>query len=251
MHILFVDESGTPPKPGKTSPKYFVVGGVIIPEGAWHRLRDAVLGLKLRYGIRGEIKWRYFAPENEDAQNPMRALPHDRRNQIRAEMLRILTSEASVKAVACVCSPGAAYEMPSVNTPEDLYHGTYKPVTERFQYYLQDLSRSIGSKQYGIIVADHRGRQEDRRLRSHHQKLLHANAEHISTYSNLIEGLFLQPSNLSVGIQLADLAAGAIWRKYERGDSTWYDLLAPCIRTSASGVVDGHGIVKYPKGNWR
>lgn len=250
MHILFVDESGTPPKPGTSSPKYFVVGGVIIPAGAWHRLRDAVLGLKLRHKIRGEIKWRYFAPKNEDIQNPMRGLSQDKRNQIRTDMLRIMTSEASVKAIACVCSAAAAYEIPSNETQDDIYHGTYKPLTERFQYYLQDLSRRTGDKQYGIIVADHRGRQDDHRLRSHHQKLLYANAEYISKYGNLIEGL-LQPSNLSVGIQLADLVAGSVWRKFEQGDSTWYDLLVPCIRTSATGAVEGHGIVKYPKRNWR
>jgi hypothetical protein len=246
MHILFVDESGTPPKPGTSSPKYFVVGGVIIPEGAWHRVRNSVLGLKLRRGVRGEIKWRYFAPENDDAQNPMRGLPHDRRNQIRAEMLRILTSEASVKAIACVCSPAAAYEMPSIKTPEDLYHGAYKPVTERFQYYLQDLSRSIGARQYGIIVADHRNRQDDTRLRSHHQKLLHG-----TRITSLIEGLFLGPSHLSVGIQLADLVAGAVWRRFESGDSTWYNLLERSIRRNRTGSVDGHGIIKFPKKDWR
>ena len=30
MHILFVDESGTPPKPGKQYPRYFVVGGIYL-----------------------------------------------------------------------------------------------------------------------------------------------------------------------------------------------------------------------------
>jgi hypothetical protein len=47
-----------------------------------------------------------------------------------------------------------------------------------------------------------------------------------------IEDLFLQPSN---PIQCADLAPGAIWRKFERGDATWLDLLLPSIRKSAAG----------------
>jgi hypothetical protein len=70
MHILFVDESGTPPKPGKQYPRYFVVGGIIIPENVWHRIRDAMLGLKTRLRIRGELKWRYFSPNNDDPKNP-------------------------------------------------------------------------------------------------------------------------------------------------------------------------------------
>ncbi|MHB1220303.1 MAG: DUF3800 domain-containing protein [Alphaproteobacteria bacterium] len=105
----------------------------------------------------------------------------------------------------------AAYEMDSINTQEDLYHGTYKPITERFQYYLQDESRLVGTKQFGIVVADHRGNQDDKRLRGHHQKLLHSTGGFTSEYKNLIEGLFLEPSNLSMGVQLADLVAGAVW----------------------------------------
>jgi hypothetical protein len=30
MHILFADESGTPPHPGQVSQRYFVIGGVIL-----------------------------------------------------------------------------------------------------------------------------------------------------------------------------------------------------------------------------
>jgi hypothetical protein len=63
--------------------------------------------------------------------------------------------------------------------------------------------------------------------------------------------LFLEPSNQSVGIQLADLVAGAVWRKFERNDTAWYDLIEPSIRRSAGGSVDGHGIVKFPKKTWR
>lgn len=181
MHLLFIDESGTPPRPKTTSAKYFVVGGIIIPEGIWHHVRDAMLGLKLRRKIRGEIKWRYFSPDNDDAKNPMRKMDHEIRNTIRRDLIRIITSQSSVRTLACVCSAPAAYEMASINTQDDLYHGTYKPVTERFQYYLQDLTKAVGAPQLGIIVADHRGNQDDRRLRSHHQKLLHSTGEFISS----------------------------------------------------------------------
>ena len=251
MHILFIDESGTPPRPGSASPKYFVVGGIIIPEGVWHRVRDNLMGLKIKHKIRGELKWRYFSPHNTDAASPFRNIDQESKNAIRNEIFRMITAESSMTTLACVRFADAAYQMEAINSQEDLYHSTYKPVTERFQYYLQDLSRKVGAKQLGIIVADHRGRQDDKRLRGHHQKLLHSTGEFISRYNNLVEGLFLEPSNQSVGIQLADLVAGAVWRKFERGDSTWYDLIEPSIRRNAAGSVDGHGIVRFPKKTWR
>jgi hypothetical protein len=250
MHILFVDESGTPPKPGKRYPRYFVVGGIIIPENAWHRIRDAMLGLKIRHRIRGELKWRYFSPNNDDPKNPIRKLDQISRDHIRAELYRIICTENSVKTIASVCSPSASYQMPSIVGPDDIYHLTYKTVSERFQYYLQDLSSVVGRKEFGIIVGDHRGPQDDKRLRRHHQMLLHSSAEFTSTYDHLVEGLFLEPSNLSVGIQLADMVSGAVWRKYERDDDKWYQAVEPSIRRGPSGELLGYGIVKTPKRGW-
>lgn len=223
-----------------------MIGGIIIPETSWHRIRDGLMGIKIRRHIRGEIKWRYFAPNNEDARNPMRNLQQAERDSIREEIYRLIGSESAVRTLACVSSKTAAYDMASVNTQEDLYQGTFKPVTERFQYHLQDIGKVTGRKEYGIVVGDHRGANDDRRLRGHHEKLLHSSSGFTSKYENLIEGLFLHPSNLSVGIQLADMVAGAVWRKFERNDDRFYKLLEPSLRTSKTGVINGYGLVKYP-----
>jgi len=246
MHILFLDESGTAPRPQDERPNYFVVGGIIIPETSWHRLRDGLLGLKIRRGVRGEIKWRYFAPNNTEPLNPMRALPQAERDAIREDIYKLMASETAVRTLACVSSRQAAYAMASINTQDDVYHATFKPVTERFQYHLQDVSKITGRKEFGIVVGDHRGASDDKRLRAHHEKLLHSSSGNTSKYANLIEGLFIHPSNLSIGIQLADMVAGAVWRKYERNDDKYYQLLKPSLRKSAAGKELGFGVVHFP-----
>lgn len=252
MHILFVDESGTPPPPAKIgSAKYFVLAGIIIPEVFWHRVRDRVLGLKLRLQIRGEIKWRYFSPTNEDIRNPLRHLPQEERNSVRKNLYKIICGEPSIKTLACVCSVASAYEQKNIESSDDIYHLAYKVITERFQYYLQDLSRIAGRKEFGIVVGDHRARKEDKLLRLHHNRLLYSQANHTSNYENLIESLFLQPSHLSIGIQLADLVAGAVWRKFEREDDQWYVLMESSLRRSSLGEVDGFGLIKSPKKTWQ
>lgn len=251
MHVLFLDESGTPPKPGVDRPAYFVIGGIIIPETSWHRMRDGLMGIKIRRKIRGEIKWRYFAPGNTDLRNPMRHLDQGERNAIREEIYKLIGSETAVRTVACVASVAAAYGIASVKCQADLYHGTFKPVTERFQYHLQDVGKISGRKEYGIVVGDHRGANDDKSLRGHHEKLLHSNSEFTSKYANLVEGLFIHPSNLSVGIQLADMVAGAVWRKFERKDDTYYQMLEPSLRKSKDGRVEGYGLVKYPTAGFK
>jgi hypothetical protein len=249
MHLLFVDESGTAPNPNTKGDRYFVIGGVIIPEGSWHPIKDALLGMKARLRVRGELKWRYFAPGNDDVANPMRRMSATERDDVRTELYSMLCSHSEIKAIACVASVEAAYKIASVKTREDLYQNTYKPVSERFQYYLQDASRN-SSKQLGIVISDHRGARDDKALRLHHQKLLYSGSEFISRYENLVESLFIQPSNMSVGVQLADIVAGAVWRKFEKGDSRWFDRLTPAFRKSRDGTIEGYGLVRYPKDGW-
>lgn len=251
MHIFFLDESGTPPGSMGHRDKYFVIGGVIIPDTVWHRIKDALLGMKARRKISGEIKWRYFAPNNDDLANPMREMDWPVRNEIRAEMYQIMCSVKSIRTMACVACIDAAYEMNTVSNSDDLYHSTYKPLSERFQYYLQDLSRSVGRLETGIIVADHRGARDDDRFRTAHEQLLNSGTEFASKYSNLIESLFFQPSNLSVGIQFADMVAGAVWRKFEKDDDRWYRAIEPSLRKSPEGRIDGYGVVKFPKKTWK
>jgi hypothetical protein len=251
MHILFIDESGTPPKPNQKEPKYFVLGGVIIPEAGWSGVRDAVHGMKLRRKIRGEMKWRYFSPNNQDPRNPMRKLEQGERDAIRADLYKIICGVGSIKSIAAVCSAAAGYAMASVNSQDDLYHLAYKVLTERFQYYLQDISKLVGRKEYGIIVGDHRGAHDDKRLRMAHQRLLYSTGDFISKYPNMIESLFLEPSHLSIGIQLADMVSGAVWRKYERGDDRWFQLCESSFRRGPRGEILGFGLVHVPKAGWK
>ncbi|WP_434713473.1 DUF3800 domain-containing protein [Rhizobium sp. YTUHZ045] len=62
--------------------------------------------------------------------------------------------------------------------------------------------------------------------------------------------MFLAPSHMSVGVQFADMVAGAIWRRFESGDETWFDAIKPAFRTSPDGKIDGFGICRFPKAGW-
>lgn len=250
MHLCFVDESGTPAKPDRELPKFFVIAGLIVPEERWHSLAAKVHGLKTRMKYRGELKWRFFAPDNSDDKNPMAQWSQDARNSLRKEVFGIVTSERSIKVIAGVCQAAAAYKLASANNQEDLYFGTYKVVTERFQYFLQDVTRTSGHRTLGIIVADHRGKGDDERMREQHQRLVVETRQFTSNYQNLVEGLFLTPSHLSIGIQLVDMIAGAIWRRFEADDSHWFEVIRSSIRAHPNGTIDGFGICRFPKTGW-
>ena len=165
MHILFVDESGTPPPFAKAaSTPLFVLGGVVIPEDLWRKLANDLAAIKDHYGIDGEIKWRYFAGQKPNSKpHGLSHLTIPDKERVRARIYEALTSYRSVKLICVVCSTEHAYEQPYVTNADDLYWYCYKPLTERFQYYMQDLERTVGSSQNGIIVCDHRAPKDDHR----------------------------------------------------------------------------------------
>lgn len=251
MYLLFVDESGTPPKPGIADLSYFVIAGLVIPEDRWSGMNDRLSGLKRASGYHGEVKWRYFAPNNQDQENPMAAWPQERRNAFREKVFAIITETKSCKIIACASEAPTAYGLGNVQSQEDLYFRTYKPVTERFQYLLQDITRTSGRDSYGMIVADHRGRGDDERMRHQHERLVRETGQYTSNYANFIEGLFFSPSHMSVGIQLVDMVAGAIWRAQAHNDRIWFDKLRASFRASPTGQIDGWGIARFPKTGWR
>lgn len=250
MQLCFIDESGTPAKLGAAKPRYFVLAGLIIPEERWRHISLQLRGLKSAYHYWGELKWRFFAPGNTDAANPMVGWEQTRRNAFREEAFQIIAGDNSIKIVAGLCDAPLAYERADINSQNDIYFQTYKVVTERFQYYLQDMRKETGTTFRGIVVADHRGHDDDKRLRIQHQRLIEEDRANTSNYENMVEGLFLAPSHMSVGIQLVDLVAGAIWRRFDANDSYWFDRIRGSIRTSKDGKIDGYGIVRVPKYAW-
>jgi len=250
MHLLFIDESGTPPEHNKVIEQpFFVLGGIVIPEDIWAKIAGDLARLKQLYKIAGEIKWRYFAPDRPGSKD--HALSHLSaldKEDLRTRLYQIVSAYRSVRLICVVVNTEAAFKLAYIHNGDDLYWYAYKQLTERFQYYLQDLERTVGQKLNGIVVCDHRAPKDDARLRELHHKLMTGGKNTISAYGNLIEGLFIAPSHLSVGIQLADMVAGAAFRVYRAKDNRFAEQIKGAFRTSPQGKIDGYGLVKFPKG---
>ena len=247
MHILFVDESGTPPSEEKAaSDPIFVLGGIVVPEEVWPKLRADLDAAKRRYGVSGEIKWRYFAPNRGGKTHPLSHLSREDRDALREELLAAITRYKAIRVIASVVNTVDAYKRPQIDDVDDLYHEAFKQLSERFQYFLQDLERESGSPMKGMIVCDNRNNDQDNRLKEFHQTLLQGGRS-TSNYGNLIEGLFIAASHHSPGTQFADLVAGCIFRREARGDSRFFDQISDRVRRSPSGQMAGFGLIYIPK----
>ncbi len=135
MHLYFIDDSGDPSR----STTHFVLGGVVIPGDQWHKLKDSFAYACERFKVHGEIKWRLFGkkPKPEDRENPISHLNFEEKDELRKLLLESLVKFNSVKIIASVVHLPTIYSNHQHLTPENVYSMAYKPLTERFQYYLQ------------------------------------------------------------------------------------------------------------------
>jgi len=247
MHLLFIDESGSLSPVGKNKPDdKFVLGGIIISEDTWFKVDADLKSLKKRYNVTQEIKWRYFY----QAQNKETSISHldkELKEQLRTALFNIITKYKSIKIISVIADVGLCYQRSHINSDDDLYWYAYKRIIERFQYYLQDLSRVTGEKMNGIAICDHRERRQDARMQSMHYKMMHGQEEHTSSFANILEGLFIVPSHFSTGIQLADMIAGGIYRWFAKGDTRFFEQIKNSIRIRPDGNIDGYGVVTLHK----
>lgn len=191
----------------------------------------------------GEIKWRYFFA-HKNKSTPLSCLSPEVKEQFRTDLFKIINQYKSIKIISVIADANQCYLRSHINGEDDLYWFAYKRLAERFQYYLQDLSREAGGKMNGIVVCDHRERRQDKRLQNMHYKMMHGEEEFTSKFENILEGVFIVPSHFSTGIQLADMVAGSIYRWFTKNDDRYYRQIYNRIRTSPSGKVEGYGIVK-------
>lgn len=249
MHLYFIDDSGDPSR----STTHFVLGGVVIPGDQWHKLNDSFSYAREKFKVQGEIKWRLFGkkPKLGDKENPISHLSFEEKDELRKFLLESIVKFNSVKIIASIVHLPTLYSKHPHITPENVYSMAYKPLTERFQQCLQDLSQTRGTTLHGILVCDHRNPQQDKLLRNFHQDLLKSDGDTIFKYSNLIETLFLAPSHQSIGLQFSDLVVGAILRFFEKGDEKWFEMIKRSIRKHPlSGKIDGYGLVRIPNETW-
>lgn len=252
MQILFVDESGSPPPLEKQhDTPLFVLGGLVVPEDFWSKVAVDLRRLKDHFGVNGEIKWRYFAPDKSGSRkHSLSHLTRDQKETLRSKLYEIIGAYRSIRLICVATNVPLAYQLPYIKSADDLYWYSYKQLTERFQYYLQDLERTVGQRMNGIVVCDHRGPKDDTRLRELHQQLLAGRKASFSHYENLIEGLFIAPSHLSVGVQFADMVAGAVFRAYKANDWRFFNQIEASFRRSSAGKLEGYGLVKFPRAGW-
>ena len=118
--------------------------------------------------------------------------------------------------------------------PEDPVEYAFEQICNRFDLFLRRLHRQ-GYPQQGLIVLD-KSTQETR-LQSLASEFRNYGHRWGSMHS-LADVPFFVDSKATRGIQYADLVAYAIWRKYEKGDDQFFNVIAGSFDREG-GIVHG------------
>lgn len=227
MRLLFLDESGRIGQDG-----LFALGGVAVRAEEWSALRKCWLAPLETHGWdpANEVKWHgiktgYVPPALADAVVDGLA-------------------RAPFTAYVTLLDVEAGAELPEFfGSAEQTYGTALMFVSERFHHLLE------AEDELGLIVADSRHREDDLSLRRYFGALQATGTPYVQL-DRIVEGLFLGPSHLSVGIQCADLIV-SITAAAERGSAQargYLKRLLPRFATHpATGELDGVGIKRFPE----
>jgi|SRR3989338_1113593 len=238
MRFFFVDESGNAAMGGT---QFLVLAGLILRVEDWPEVREKFDSLKSRFGINPniEIKWRHIRHPGGH-RNPLRTLSDPERTLFARRALGLVRETTYARVISVIVDKVAAYTRPDVTSEEHLYEHAVSLAMERFQYYL----RAAGD--FGIVVQDQRHPRQDIRLRAFYQSLLTAGTRW-TRFPNVIEGVFLAPSDFSTGLQLVDFVAGATYAAHctAKKDLKYFNIIRGKI-TGDPKIGKRHGFKKWP-----
>lgn len=228
MYLLYLDGSGSVRNP---SEQHFVLAGIaVFEQQTYHLMSEAeefVASLDL--GASGDVELHASVMANA-RQKPWKGLGRRERLAAIEDGLRVLLdAHQSVRAFAVVVDKEAV-------SPDDPVEYAFEEICSRFGLFLN--REWPDSSQRGLVVMD----------KSHYEETLQRLAHHFrrkgtrwGPLRNLAEVPLFVDSAASRLIQLADLLAWAVWRRYEHSDTRYFDPLVGRFDAEKRGVI--HGLV--------
>jgi hypothetical protein len=226
MHLLYLDDSGSATNPQED---YFVLGGISIYKAQAYYFIQEMDKLATTINPANPHDVEFHASEiHSRKEQPWKGMSQQEARGVIKAVLNILKqSYETARVFACAVHkksfPG--------RDPVEL---AFEDLCSRFDLYLDRLRRQ-GDRQRGILILDE----------STHETTLQRMTREFRTLGtrwgvlhNLAETPLFVDSKASRSIQLADHVAYAVFRRYNAGDTNYFDIIAPKF-DSFEGICHG------------
>ena len=271
MYFFYIDESGsrdpstgTPEKP---KDHLYVLLAVGLFERQWRPFDQTIASVKLEFASRMhrkgmdcidladcEVKsnWLRNAKEREERSPFLHALTESDRERLVAVYFDQLAPRNAIVMAAVIDKRHLHDQL----THETLHKKAYEFLLERIENFM----REHHPKHQALVVMADTSRQLNRAVAMKHAYFQRAGNQNL-TFPHIVEYPFFSASELSAGVQLADLLAYNVYRAFrtEDLDYPYFDMLIPHFYTRKSGqVLDGlkvwpeaSPLVKLAREKWR
>ncbi len=213
MHLLYLDDSGSV---ANASEDYVVLGGVSVSEHQCYYLTNELDKLAQTIDAKNFNEIEFHASEIFSR----RSAPWDKLTKeeaqgvIKAVLKVVVEAHDSAKIFACAIHK-KSYAQNSM-------HMAFEDLTQRFDNYLKSLYSS-GDRQKGLLILDDSAHETD-------LLQLARNFRQSGTQWGAIKSLadtpFFVNSKSSRVIQIADHIAYSVFRRYNHGDTQYFDIIA-------------------------
>ncbi|WP_219703606.1 DUF3800 domain-containing protein [Marinomonas lutimaris] len=211
MFLLYADESGTP---GGAEQEHFVLAGITVFERKSHWLSLELDKIAARFNnqdpnsvelhgapmLSGRKFWRKFDKE-------------DRLNAIK-DALRLIDGKY-YRVIASVVKKGAI-------SPQDRVYSTFQQLITRFDHFLAREHTHFKNPQRGLILFDKSSKEAPIQALATEFKI---DGHEWGKLRNMADVPVFIDSYATRLIQLADLVAYAIFRKYEKQDNQFFEMI--------------------------
>ena len=227
MYLLYLDDSGSVKNPGE---RYFVLAGISVFERQIYHLITSADDYVASIDPVAEAEL-HGSVMNKGSRPPWKGMPRqDRLAAIEGGLDILRDAHRSVKAFAVAVDK-------RVISPDDPVEYAFEELCNRFNLYLSRLWSREGEQHRGLVVMDE----------THYEGTLQGLAARFreqgtrwGSLRNMAEVPLFVDSRASRLIQIADLLAWAVWRRYEFSDTRYFDRIVG--RFDAEGGVI-HGLV--------
>lgn len=210
MHLLYVDESG---HPSDRAQEWFVLAGVSVFERQTHWLKVELDAIASRFNPEFPADVELHAAEMRNGKAWRHFPPADRISAIK-DALEVLTRSHPSNRIFAVAVKRGSVE-------GDPVEYAFEQLASRFDLYLRRLHLQ-GDTQRGLMIFDRKqGERRIQQLTGEFQKVGHT----YGLLRNFAEVPVFMDSRSSRLVQLADLIAYAVYRRYQNEDQDFFSII--------------------------
>jgi hypothetical protein len=229
LYLLYVDESGAA---DDKSCEHCVLAGFSVYETRTYWIDKAISDIVCKH-IPSYPAIEIHASPMRSGKGEWRRIPQNVRDDILMETLNLIASDRGIRLFASVIAKSKAPVLSTIS--DDLF----SQVASRFDMFLRRIYKhgGRGDVQRGIAIFDES--KEELKI----QSLSHIFTSQGNQWGNRLNNfaevpLFLN-SKMSRLIQLADVIAYSIFRKFEYNDDTYFSVIKDCFDSDGKAI---HGL---------